>query len=587
MSSGTILKISGPLVVAEDMRDANMYDVVRVSDKELIGEIIEMHGDRASIQVYEETSGLSTGEAVVSTSEPLSVELGPGLIGSIYDGIQRPLDDLMEICGNNIERGAQAPALKRDKLWNFNPCVKEGDKVVSGDIIGTVKETDVVEQKIMVPNGISGTVKKIKSGEFHVTDTVCVVETDKGISELSLMQKWPVRNGRPYSKKLSPDKPLITGQRVIDCLFPIAKGGVAAIPGPFGSGKTVTQHQLAKWAEADIVVYIGCGERGNEMTDVLNEFPELIDPHTGKSLMERTVLIANTSDMPVAAREASIYTGITIAEYFRDMGYSVALMADSTSRWAEALREMSGRLEEMPGEEGYPAYLGSRLAQFYERAGRVLSNGSNPREGALSAIGAVSPPGGDISEPVSQATLRIVKVFWGLDSNLAYKRHFPAINWLTSYSLYLDLLTPWFKANVDEEWMNLRGRFMALLQEEAELDEIVKLVGMDALSASDRLKMETARSIREDFLHQLAFHEVDTYTSLKKQLLMMRLILAFYDMSVDALAKGASIDDIVKLPVREQIGRFKYVEEKDIDMSFDKITKELQSELSGILGKEE
>lgn len=587
MSSGTILKISGPLVVAEDMRDANMYDVVRVSDKELIGEIIEMHGDRASIQVYEETSGLSTGEAVVSTGEPLSVELGPGLIGSIYDGIQRPLDDLMEICGNNIERGAQAPALKRDKLWNFNPCVKEGDKVVSGDIIGTVKETDVVEQKIMVPNGISGTVKEIKSGEFHVTDTVCVVETDKGISELSLMQKWPVRNGRPYSKKLSPDKPLITGQRVIDCLFPIAKGGVAAIPGPFGSGKTVTQHQLAKWAEADIVVYIGCGERGNEMTDVLNEFPELIDPHTGKSLMERTVLIANTSDMPVAAREASIYTGITIAEYFRDMGYSVALMADSTSRWAEALREMSGRLEEMPGEEGYPAYLGSRLAQFYERAGRVLSNGSNPREGALSAIGAVSPPGGDISEPVSQATLRIVKVFWGLDSNLAYKRHFPAINWLTSYSLYLDLLTPWFKANVDEEWMNLRGRFMALLQEEAELDEIVKLVGMDALSASDRLKMETARSIREDFLHQLAFHEVDTYTSLKKQLLMMRLILAFYDMSVDALAKGASIDDIVKLPVREQIGRFKYVEEKDIDMSFDKITKELQSELSGILGKEE
>ena len=587
MSSGTILKISGPLVVAEDMRDANMYDVVRVSDKELIGEIIEMHGDRASIQVYEETSGLSTGEAVVSTGEPLSVELGPGLIGSIYDGIQRPLDDLMEICGNNIERGAQAPALKRDKLWNFNPCVKEGDKVVSGDIIGTVKETDVVEQKIMVPNGISGTVKEIKSGEFHVTDTVCVVETDKGISELSLMQKWPVRNGRPYSKKLSPDKPLITGQRVIDCLFPIAKGGVAAIPGPFGSGKTVTQHQLAKWAEADIVVYIGCGERGNEMTDVLNEFPELIDPHTGKSLMERTVLIANTSDMPVAAREASIYTGITIAEYFRDMGYSVALMADSTSRWAEALREMSGRLEEMPGEEGYPAYLGSRLAQFYERAGRVLSNGSNPREGALSAIGAVSPPGGDISEPVSQATLRIVKVFWGLDSNLAYKRHFPAINWLTSYSLYLDLLTPWFKANVDEEWMNLRGRFMALLQEEAELDEIVKLVGMDALSASDRLKMETARSIREDFLHQLAFHEVDTYTSLKKQLLMMRLILAFYDMSVDALAKGASIDEIVKLPVREQIGRFKYVEEKDIDMSFDKITKELQSELSGILGKEE
>lgn len=587
MSSGTILKISGPLVVAENMRDANMYDVVRVSDKELIGEIIEMHGDKASIQVYEETSGLSTGEAVVSTGEPLSVELGPGLIGSIYDGIQRPLDDLMEICGNNIERGVRAPALKRDKLWSFVPCVKEGDKVVSGDIIGTVKETDVVEQKIMVPNGISGIIKEIKSGEFHVTDTVCIIDNGKGTSELSLMQKWPVRNGRPYSKKLSPDKPLITGQRVIDCLFPIAKGGVAAIPGPFGSGKTVTQHQLAKWAEADIVVYIGCGERGNEMTDVLNEFPELIDPHTGKSLMERTVLIANTSDMPVAAREASIYTGITIAEYFRDMGYSVALMADSTSRWAEALREMSGRLEEMPGEEGYPAYLGSRLAQFYERAGRVLSNGSNPREGALSAIGAVSPPGGDISEPVSQATLRIVKVFWGLDANLAYKRHFPAINWLTSYSLYLDLLTPWFKENVDEQWMDLRGRFMILLQEEAELDEIVKLVGMDALSASDRLKMETARSIREDFLHQLAFHDVDTYTSLKKQLLMMRLILAFYDMSGDALEKGASIDDIVTLPVREQIGRFKYIEEKDIDLSFDKITKEIRNELSGVLGKEE
>ena len=587
MSGGTILKISGPLVIAEGMRDANMYDVVRVSDKELIGEIIEMHGDRASIQVYEETSGLSTGEPVVSTGEPLSVELGPGLIGSIYDGIQRPLDDLMRICGNNIERGVSAPALKRDRLWSFSPCVKAGDRVVSGDIIGTVRETDVVEQKIMVPNGIEGTVKEIKSGEFKVTDTVCVVDTKKGAAELSLMQKWPVRNGRPYSKKLSPDKPLITGQRVIDCLFPIAKGGVAAIPGPFGSGKTVTQHQLAKWAEADIVVYIGCGERGNEMTDVLNEFPELIDPHTGKSLMERTVLIANTSDMPVAAREASIYTGITIAEYFRDMGYSVALMADSTSRWAEALREMSGRLEEMPGEEGYPAYLGSRLAQFYERAGRVMSSGRVPREGALSAIGAVSPPGGDISEPVSQATLRIVKVFWGLDASLAYKRHFPAINWLTSYSLYLDLLTPWFKENVDEDWMRLRGRFMALLQEEAELDEIVKLVGMDALSASDRLKMETARSIREDFLHQLAFHEVDTYTSLEKQLLMMKLILAFYDMSKAALEKGASIEDIVRLPVREQIGRFKYIEESDTETSFDKVMKELQNELVGILREEE
>ena len=506
MSSGTIVKVSGPLVIAEGMRDANMFDVCRVSDKRLIGEIIEMHGDRASIQVYEETSGLGTGEKVESTGEPLSVELGPGLIGSIFDGIQRPLDDIMKICGNNLDRGVEVSALKRDKKWNFVATVQVGDKVESGDIIGTVKETESVLHKIMVPNGVFGTVKSIDGGEHTIDDTVCVIDTPKGERNLTLSQRWPVRRGRPYAKKLSPDKPLITGQRVIDTMFPIAKGGVAAIPGPFGSGKTVTQHQLAKWAEADIVVYIGCGERGNEMTDVLNEFPELIDPHTGRSLMERTVLIANTSDMPVAAREASIYTGITIAEYFRDMGYSVALMADSTSRWAEALREMSGRLEEMPGEEGYPAYLGSRLAQFYERAGRVISLGSEGREGALSAIGAVSPPGGDISEPVSQATLRIVKVFWGLDANLAYKRHFPAINWLTSYSLYLDLLEKWYSENVSEDWMKLRGRMMAILQNEAELEEIVKLVGMDALSPTDRLKMETARSIREDFLHQLAFH---------------------------------------------------------------------------------
>jgi V/A-type H+/Na+-transporting ATPase subunit A len=518
MSSGTIVKVSGPLVIAEGMRDANMFDVCRVSDKRLIGEIIEMHGDRASIQVYEETSGLGTGEKVESTGEPLSVELGPGLIGSIFDGIQRPLDDIMKICGNNLDRGVEVSALKRDKKWNFVATVQVGDKVESGDIIGTVKETESVLHKIMVPNGVFGTVKSIDGGEHTIDDTVCVIDTPKGERNLTLSQRWPVRRGRPYAKKLSPDKPLITGQRVIDTMFPIAKGGVAAIPGPFGSGKTVTQHQLAKWAEADIVVYIGCGERGNEMTDVLNEFPELIDPHTGRSLMERTVLIANTSDMPVAAREASIYTGITIAEYFRDMGYSVALMADSTSRWAEALREMSGRLEEMPGEEGYPAYLGSRLAQFYERAGRVISLGSEGREGALSAIGAVSPPGGDISEPVSQATLRIVKVFWGLDANLAYKRHFPAINWLTSYSLYLDLLEKWYSENVSEDWMKLRGRMMAILQNEAELEEIVKLVGMDALSPTDRLKMETARSIREDFLHQLAFHEVDTYTSLEKHL---------------------------------------------------------------------
>lgn len=588
MSSGTIVKVSGPLVIAEGMRDANMFDVCRVSDKRLIGEIIEMHGDRASIQVYEETSGLGTGEKVESTGEPLSVELGPGLIGSIFDGIQRPLDDIMKICGNNLDRGVEVSALKRDKKWNFVATVQVGDKVESGDIIGTVKETESVLHKIMVPNGVFGTVKSIDGGEHTIDDTVCVIDTPKGERNLTLSQRWPVRRGRPYAKKLSPDKPLITGQRVIDTMFPIAKGGVAAIPGPFGSGKTVTQHQLAKWAEADIVVYIGCGERGNEMTDVLNEFPELIDPHTGRSLMERTVLIANTSDMPVAAREASIYTGITIAEYFRDMGYSVALMADSTSRWAEALREMSGRLEEMPGEEGYPAYLGSRLAQFYERAGRVISLGSEGREGALSAIGAVSPPGGDISEPVSQATLRIVKVFWGLDANLAYKRHFPAINWLTSYSLYLDLLEKWYSENVSEDWMKLRGRMMAILQNEAELEEIVKLVGMDALSPTDRLKMETARSIREDFLHQLAFHEVDTYTSLEKQLDMMKLILAYYDICSEALEKGADIERLAALDVREKIGRFKYIKEYDIKVEFENIMQQLSKEVGATVsgGKE-
>lgn len=577
MSKGIITKVAGPLVVADGMRDANMFDVVRVSNQRLIGEIIEMHGDRASIQVYEETSGLGTGEPVESTGEPMSVELGPGLIGSIFDGIQRPLDDIMKISGNNLERGVEVSALKRDLIWHFEPTVQVGDKVLEGDVLGTVRETDIVTQKIMVPPGKSGTVKSIAAGDFKVDQTVCVLQTEKGELPLSLMQKWPVRKGRPYAKKLSPDKPLITGQRVIDAMFPIAKGGVAAIPGPFGSGKTVTQHQLAKWAEADIVVYIGCGERGNEMTDVLNEFPELIDPHTGRSLMERTVLIANTSDMPVAAREASIYTGITIAEYFRDMGYSVALMADSTSRWAEALREMSGRLEEMPGEEGYPAYLGSRLAQFYERAGHVISLGQDAREGALSVIGAVSPPGGDISEPVSQATLRIVKVFWGLDSALAYKRHFPAINWLTSYSLYTDSLAPWFEKNVDPDWMKLRGRLMALLQDEAKLDEIVKLVGMDALSPGDRLKMETARSIREDFLHQLAFHEVDTYTSLKKQLYMMRLILAYYDECANAVAQNANIETLANLPVREQIGRFKYTPEEQIDEKYNAVLNELQA----------
>ena len=586
-SKGTVVKISGPLVVAEGMRDANMFDVVRVSEKRLIGEIIEMHGDRASIQVYEETSGLGTGEAVESTGEPMSVELGPGLIGSIFDGIQRPLDAIRKVCGNNLARGVEVPSLKRETVWKFTPSVKVGDKVVGGDIIGTVPETDIVLHKIMVPNGVEGTVRKISEGEFHADDTVCIIETAKGEKELSLIQKWPVRQGRPYQKKLSPTMPLVTGQRVIDCLFPIAKGGVAAIPGPFGSGKTVTQHQLAKWAEADIIVYIGCGERGNEMTDVLNEFPELIDPNTGKSLMERTVLIANTSDMPVAAREASVYTGITIAEYYRDMGYSVALMADSTSRWAEALREMSGRLEEMPGDEGYPAYLGSRLAQFYERAGRVISTGTEGREGALSVIGAVSPPGGDISEPVSQATLRIVKVFWGLDSNLAYQRHFPAINWLTSYSLYVDSLADWYNNNVSKDWMKLRARFMEILHEEAELKEIVKLIGMDALSPNDRLKMETARSIREDFLHQLAFHEVDTYTSLKKQLYMMKLILNFNDEAADVLAKGADVEAVANLEVREKIGRFKYIEEEKTDAEFDKLSVEISSELNELLDKEE
>ncbi len=588
MTTGKISKIAGPLVVATGMREANMFDVVRVSDSKLIGEIIEMHGDRASIQVYEETSGLGTGEPVESTGEPLSVELGPGLIEGIFDGIQRPLEKIRELVGNSLVRGVEVPALDREKKWHFVPKVKAGDKVVGGDILGTVQETEIVEHRIMVKPGVVGTVKSIAEGDYTVTEQIGSIETANGEElPVTLMQKWPVRRGRPFEKKLAPNVPLVTGQRVVDTLFPIAKGGVAAIPGPFGSGKTVTQHQLAKWAEADIVVYIGCGERGNEMTDVLNEFPELIDPHTGKSLMERTVLIANTSDMPVAAREASIYTGITIAEYFRDMGYSVALMADSTSRWAEALREMSGRLEEMPGEEGYPAYLGSRLAQFYERAGRVISLGSDGREGALSVIGAVSPPGGDISEPVSQATLRIVKVFWGLDSALAYKRHFPAINWLTSYSLYADSLGSWFNENVSDEWTTLRARLMALLSDEASLDEIVKLVGMDALSPTDRLKMETARSIREDFLHQLAFHEVDTYSSLRKQYLMMKLVLRFYDGSLDALKKGADIEKLVSISSRESIGRFKYVPEKDIEDTYKTVCAAIDSEIKAVVDARE
>ncbi len=585
MSKGIIKKVAGPLIIAEGMRDANMFDVVRVSHQRLIGEIIEMHGDQASIQVYEETSGLGPGEPVESTEMPLSVELGPGLITSIYDGIQRPLDDIMAICGANLHRGVEVASLKRHLKWEFVPTAKVGDEVETGDIIGTVQETEVVEQRIMIPYGIKGTIKEIRGGEFTVEEVIAVVATDKGDRDVTLMQRWPVRRGRPYKKKLPPKMPLITGQRVVDTFFPIAKGGVASVPGPFGSGKTVIQHQLAKWAEADIVVYIGCGERGNEMTDVLNEFPELKDPKTGKSLMQRTVLIANTSDMPVAAREASIYTGITIAEYFRDMGYSVALMADSTSRWAEALREMSGRLEEMPGEEGYPAYLGSRLAQFYERAGHVIALGKDGREGALSVIGAVSPPGGDISEPVSQATLRIVKVFWGLDSALAYKRHFPAINWLTSYSLYLDNVKGWFDENVSEEWMQNRQKMMRLLQEEAELNEIVQMVGMDALSAQDRLKMEAARSIREDFLHQNSFHDVDTYTSLKKQLFMMELVLAYYDQSAEALKQGANIQDIINLPVREPIGRYKYVREENLDAEHSKIIDMLKTQIEEAKGK--
>lgn len=586
MKAGTIVKVSGPLVIAENMREANMFDVVRVSDQHLIGEIIEMHGDRASIQVYEETSGLGPGEEVVSTGMPMSVELGPGLISTIYDGIQRPLEKLYEASGTNIHKGVEAPSLDRNKKWKFEPTRQIGDAVEAGDIIGKVQETAVVECRIMVPYGVKGTIKEIFIGEFTVEETVCVIADEKGKEYLiTMMQKWPVRKERPYKVKETPDTLLVTGQRVIDTFFPITKGGVAAIPGPFGSGKTVTQHQLAKWADADIVVYIGCGERGNEMTDVLNEFPELKDPRTGESLMQRTVLIANTSDMPVAAREASIYTGITIAEYFRDMGYSVALMADSTSRWAEALREMSGRLEEMPGEEGYPAYLGSRLAQFYERAGRVVCLGNDGRMGTLTAIGAVSPPGGDTSEPVSQATLRIVKVFWGLDSSLAYKRHFPAINWLTSYSLYQDKVDEWADKNVDVHFSEQRTVAMRLLQTEAELQEIVQLVGVDSLSHSDRLILETSRSIREDFLHQNSFHEVDTYTSLHKQYRMLKLILTFYEEAGEAIKQGVPIQKITKLDVVERIGRAKYVEEMNVDKSYDEIEADIKKEVKDLIAK--
>ena len=585
MKTGKIIKVSGPLVVAEGMDEANVYDVVKVGEKGLIGEIIEMRGDKASIQVYEETSGIGPGDPVITTGEPLSVELGPGLIESMFDGIQRPLDAFMKAANSAfLSKGVEVKSLNREKKWPFVPTAKVGDKVSAGDVIGTVQETAVVLHRIMVPFGVEGTIKEIKAGDFNVEEVIAVVETEKGDKNLILMQKWPVRKGRPYARKLNPVEPMTTGQRVIDTFFPVAKGGAAAVPGPFGAGKTVVQHQVAKWGDTEIVVYVGCGERGNEMTDVLNEFPELKDPKTGESLMKRTVLIANTSNMPVAAREASIYTGITIAEYFRDMGYSVSIMADSTSRWAEALREMSGRLEEMPGDEGYPAYLGSRLADYYERAGKVVALGKDGREGAVTAIGAVSPPGGDISEPVTQSTLRIVKVFWGLDAQLAYKRHFPSINWLTSYSLYLEKMGEWMDAHVADDWSALRTEAMALLQEEANLEEIVRLVGMDALSEGDRLKLEVAKSIREDYLQQNAFHENDTYTSLNKQYKMLNLILSFKHEAEKALEAGVYLDKVLKLPVRDRIARSKYISEEEIS-KMDDILVELKSAMNKLISE--
>ncbi|MFU0825214.1 V-type ATP synthase subunit A [Clostridium sp.] len=586
MKTGRVIKVSGPLVIAEGMEEASIYDVVKVGEKRLIGEIIEMRGDKASIQVYEETTGLGPGAPVETTGEPLSVELGPGLIESMFDGIQRPLEGIAAVAGSYLTKGVEVPALPRDKKWHFMPTAKVGDEVKSGYIIGSVQETSVVNHKIMVPYGVEGKIVSISEGDYTIEETVAEVETLNGIKRITMMQKWPVRKGRPYAEKLNPVEPLVTGQRVIDTFFPVAKGGAACVPGPFGSGKTVVQHQLAKWGDAEIVVYIGCGERGNEMTDVLNEFPELKDPRTGESLMKRTVLIANTSNMPVAAREASIYTGITIGEYFRDMGYSVALMADSTSRWAEALREMSGRLEEMPGDEGYPAYLGSRLADFYERAGKIIALGNDGRQGALTAIGAVSPPGGDLSEPVTQSTLRIVKVFWGLDSQLAYKRHFPAINWLNSYSLYLESIGEWMNQNVSEEWVELRTRAMALLQEEANLEEIVRLVGIDALSEGDRLKLEVAKSIREDYLMQNAFHDVDTYSSLDKQYRMLKLVLAFQDEAERALKSGVYLNKIIDMgEIRDKIARAKYIPETDLD-KIDVIREELRTAIDELIAEE-
>lgn len=583
---GSVIKVSGPLIVAENMADVKMYDVVKVGEQELIGEVIELRGDRASVQVYEETSGLGVGDKVISTGSPLSVELAPGIICGIFDGIQRPLENIVEKYGDRITRGIKINSIDHEKKWLFEPVKKPGDKVVAGDVLGIVRETAIVVHKILVPYGIEGTVENIFGGEYNITETVAVIAGEGKKYDITMLTRWPVRKARPYKTKKSPSMPMITGQRVIDTLFPIAKGGVAAVPGPFGSGKTIVQHQLAKWADAEIIVYVGCGERGNEMTDVLNEFPQLKDPKTGEPLMKRTVLIANTSDMPVAAREASIYTGITIAEYFRDMGYNVAIMADSTSRWAEALREMSGRLEEMPGDEGYPAYLSSRLAEFYERAGIVDVLGSENVSGSVSAIGAVSPPGGDLSEPVSQATLRIVKVFWGLSAQLAYKRHFPAIDWLISYSLYADRMKSWFDSNVGEDFMDLRAFIMNILQEEASLDEIVRLVGMDALSSRDRLTMETAKMVREDYLHQNAFHETDTYTSLEKQHRMLRLIKMFYDVGNEAVEAYANIDDIVACPAKEQIGRAKYISEEEI-CKFDEIEQNLVRQLKALAMKGE
>jgi V/A-type H+-transporting ATPase subunit A len=578
MQEGKIIKVSGPLVVADGMRDAKMFDVVRVSNERLVGEIIELRGDRASIQVYEETAGLGPGDPVFSTGESLSVELGPGLIESIYDGIQRPLDTIRAVAGDRITRGIEMPGLNREKKWHFTPTVQKGAKVVPGDIIGEVRETTLVLHKIIVPVGVEGEIEEIKEGDYTVEEAIAIIKTESGTREITMMQRWPVREPRPYKNKLSPTIPLVTNERIIDAFFPIGKGGTACLPGPFGAGKTVVQHQLAKWTNANIIVYVGCGERGNEMTDVLLEFPKLIDPKSGEPLMRRTVLIANTSNMPVAAREASIYTGVTIAEYFRDMGYSVAVMADSTSRWAEAMREISGRLEEMPGEEGYPAYLGTRIAEFYQRSGRVICLGSDSREGALSIMGAVSPPGGDLSDPVVQATLRVVGAFWSLEDKLAYRRHFPAINWLTSYSLYLSNLEEYFRTEIGEEWLQMRQEAMRILEMEAELEEIVRLVGLDALSPENRLIMETARSIREDFLYQDAFHEVDCHTSFDKQYEMLDLILFFHKRAEERLKSGVNINDIARLNVREEIARARYISEENLSQ-FETIKQHIESQM--------